>query len=1632
MRQAARVEGENPMAGNTFTWNGGAGNWFDPTQWTAVGASTNVPATGASVIINSGTISLNGTDEITNVPTFGDELTPLLNETITLGSTNPSAPAAIVATSALFGRYVTITSAGTNADALLTAIGPTGYTGALIASASGGIFTINATQADGTQPADLVLLNGASVVVSGGDNLVLDGLLTAEAGYTIAAGSTLTNNGTIRAFAGGGTLSAGSTITGTGTFALGPDTTLYAETAIPATQTIAINGAGRLDIGTLSAFAGRITNLGLGGTIDLLNTVANYASFNAGTGLLTIENNGTAIGTLNVQGPASGLLTTASDTAGGTAITVPGSASRVSYEITTGARALGANIVQATMTSVTGAPITGTGIKIGIISDSFNATVNGVVDPADTAAQLGYLPETGADTSAVTVLQDSSALGVANEGLAMAELVHQVAPGAQLYFYSAVGTQDNFAAGVNALVNAGANVIVDDWSNSATPFFQVAGPIDTAVQNAISAGVDYFTAASNYGAAYFQAAWQPTTAQLVVHTGNPAQTVTAQQFDNGTVFQTITVPGSLDASIDLQWNAAWPSQNGSSVPDSLGMALYDMSGNLVASSTQVTDPADGYGGLPEISLSVPETSTATNYQLAIYQIAGEPTVSQFKYIVFGSPLSAQDPGAVIDDPNAGIGSGTVHGWELVPGVDTVGAAYWANSPAYNVASNWTEWFSSTGPGQLLFNQTGTALSPSVLAGKVDFVGPDGIETSVPGFQGFYGTSAAAPDAAAVAALMLQANPALTPAQVTSMLEASALNMNLPAADQGAGFVQAPGAVQLALDAYDVPRSLQWTGAADTNFANAANWNDLTDALNPASLAPDSADTAILAAGSGTITGTDTIAVLNVNGSGDWTLGADLTTGSVDVGDTGDDAGTGGTLTVVGSLVAGTDITVTQTGTYAAVLTVGSLGAVSAGGTLTIGTTGAGTLVAIGNGPSNNGTVTVDTAGTLSAANIIIGTAGNGGTSSGTLTVESGGLVNQTANNGVFDIGANLIGSGTGGTGTVVVDGGTIADAGGISVGTQSTSTGALMLENGAIASAGSVLIGDGTASVVTDSTLSAGSFRIGDLGNGTLTIASGGLVQQTGTSAFGIGGVLNNGGTVTVNGGTLAIGSSSLDVGSANNGVLTIENAGSVFAGDLTVGGNGPGTLTVESGGLLSLTAADPIAISANTSGLGIVTINDGILNAGTATMSIGGGIGSDGGFVTVTNGGTLIAGTLTVGSVSSGILTIGTGGVVNVVTVTVGGFNPGSAIDLSGGTLDPTALAVTGTGLVQGYGTLAASVTLTGGSSKITASGGTLEITGSIGGSGIMNLGTGGTLLLDAAPGATPTVGFASGGTETLVLANPGIASGGIFTAMTGVAGGDEIAFGSGIGIDQITYATGTNGENVTLDVTEAATNGSITLNNVQFAGTATGFVITTDSANGDAAIQAAPCFAAGTRIATTRGEVAVEDLKIGDLALSVLTEVAEPILWIGQRHVDCARHQQPRQVWPVRVAADAFGPGRPHTELFLSPDHAVYVDNVLIPVKHLINGSTIAQVPVDRVTYHHIELPQHDIVLAQGLPTESFLDMQDRSDYAHGPGPIRLYPDFASRMWEAYGCAKLVVTGPELAAARATIEACGAHASA
>jgi hypothetical protein len=181
--------------------------------------------------------------------------------------------------------------------------------------------------------------------------------------------------------------------------------------------------------------------------------------------------------------------------------------------------------------------------------------------------------------------------------------------------------------------------------------------------------------------------------------------------------------------------------------------------------------------------------------------------------------------------------------------------------------------------------------------------------------------------------------------------------------------------------------------------------------------------------------------------------------------------------------------------------------------------------------------------------------------------------------------------------------------------------------------------------------------------------------------------------------------------------------------------------------------------------------------------------------------------------------------------------------------------------------------------------------------------------------------------------------------------------------------------------------------------------------------------CFAAGTRLETPDGLVAVEDLAAGDVVTT--REGVGRVVWAGHRAVDCARHPRPEAVWPVRVAVHAFGPGMPARDVYLSPDHAVYVDGVLIPVKRLVNGGAIAQVRRASVVYHHIELERHDIVLAEGLPAESYLDTGDRADFGGGT-TVLLHPVFetaAAWIWETGGCAPLVQSGPVLDRVRARL---------
>jgi autotransporter passenger strand-loop-strand repeat protein len=186
-------------------------------------------------------------------------------------------------------------------------------------------------------------------------------------------------------------------------------------------------------------------------------------------------------------------------------------------------------------------------------------------------------------------------------------------------------------------------------------------------------------------------------------------------------------------------------------------------------------------------------------------------------------------------------------------------------------------------------------------------------------------------------------------------------------------------------------------------------------------------------------------------------------------------------------------------------------------------------------------------------------------------------------------------------------------------------------------------------------------------------------------------------------------------------------------------------------------------------------------------------------------------------------------------------------------------------------------------------------------------------------------------------------------------------------------------------------------------------------DVADGLLGFEPIACFAEGTRLATPDGERPVETLRLGDLVLTI-SGAARPIMWIGQRRLDCQRHPEPLSAQPVRVRAHAFGPDLPRRDLILSPDHALFLEAVLIPVKYLVNGDGVARLDTAAVTYHHIRLESHDIVLAEGLPAETYLETGDGWNFAQAADTVW--------RWEAAGYAPLLVTGPAVERVRGLLE--------
>ncbi|MCQ8278964.1 Hint domain-containing protein [Acetobacteraceae bacterium KSS8] len=223
-----------------------------------------------------------------------------------------------------------------------------------------------------------------------------------------------------------------------------------------------------------------------------------------------------------------------------------------------------------------------------------------------------------------------------------------------------------------------------------------------------------------------------------------------------------------------------------------------------------------------------------------------------------------------------------------------------------------------------------------------------------------------------------------------------------------------------------------------------------------------------------------------------------------------------------------------------------------------------------------------------------------------------------------------------------------------------------------------------------------------------------------------------------------------------------------------------------------------------------------------------------------------------------------------------------------------------------------------------------------------------------------------------------------------------DIVADGNGIVLDLTEQVGGVHGaiahQYIRFD-TDPSTDGLVL--QAEFTGTgAFGAGYTTLSLQ-----PATPCFCPGTLIATPDGERAVESLRIGD-RVTTADGGDQPILWIGRRAYDEQFVRGRPALQPIRIRAGALGAGKPRRDLFVSPRHAMLVRDVLVPAELLVNDRSILRhKPSGGISYLHIELDNHELLLAEGAPTESFVDDDSRALFQNAAEYAALYPDRESR---------------------------------
>ena len=410
----------------------------------------------------------------------------------------------------------------------------------------------------------------------------------------------------------------------------------------------------------------------------------------------------------------------------------------------------------------------GLGINIGVLSDSVDG--------------LAASQATG-DLGPVTVLAGQSGVPATGEGVAMLEVIHDLAPNAGLFFATAAASEASFAANIIALYNAGCSIIVDDVGWPAESPFQ-DGPIAQAVNTVTAAGALVFSAAGNAG--NFDSGSSGTWEGDFVPGGSSGA------WEPGAVhnFGGVTSNPALSAGSGQGADLFWSDQMAHSAND-YDLFVLDAAGVKVVDSSNNTQNGsqDPYEFVTQLN---------TGERLAVVLYSGDGTdLGRFLHLDTGDGvLGVATGGAIYGHPGAAnaIAVAAVNAATAYPNAFAGGAA------------NPVEIFSGDGPRHIFYSPAGTPLTPGNVSAaggqlitKPDLAAADGVSVFAAGFSPFFGTSAAAPHAAAIAALLKSYNPALTPGQIRAVLTTTAVDAMAPGVDRnsGWGIVMAEAALQAA-------------------------------------------------------------------------------------------------------------------------------------------------------------------------------------------------------------------------------------------------------------------------------------------------------------------------------------------------------------------------------------------------------------------------------------------------------------------------------------------------------------------------------------------------------------------------------------------------------------------------------------------------------------------------------------------------------------------------------------------------------------------------------------------------------------------------------------------------------------------